>query len=118
VLGHQLGQDLILRLDLLFQVGDPLLVGGVVGCPLLLEGGRAVLEELLLPAVDDRGLQAEFIAELRDGLLLQQMSPQDGDLLSTEPEHREVLGIRVKQQNHIPAYSPVVDEPHTAALIL
>jgi len=81
MLRHQLGQDFVLRLDLLFQVGDPLLLGGVVGWPLLLEGRRPVLEELLLPAVEDRGLQAQFIAELRDRLLVQQMPPQNGDFL-------------------------------------
>ena len=42
--------------------------------------GRAVLEELLLPAVENGGLQAEFIAELRDRLILQQMPPEDGNL--------------------------------------
>jgi hypothetical protein len=81
MLGHQLSQDLVLRLDLLLQVGDPLLVGGMVGWPLLLEGRRAVLEELLLPPIEDCGLQAELVAELRDGLLLNQMPPEDGDLL-------------------------------------
>jgi hypothetical protein len=60
---------------------DAFLIRGVVGWPFLLEGGRAILEELLLPAVEDRGLQAEFIAEFRDRLLLKQMPPQDGDLL-------------------------------------
>ena len=64
MLGHQFGQDLVLGLDLLLQVGDPLLVGGVVGWPLLLEGGRTVLEELLLPAVEDRRLESHFIAQL------------------------------------------------------
>jgi hypothetical protein len=49
----------------------------VVRPSFLLEGGRPVLEELFLPAVGDGGLQAEFIAELRDGLLLQQMPLQD-----------------------------------------
>jgi len=53
----------------------------VVGWLFLLEGGRAVLEELHLPAVEDRGLQAQFIAEVRDGLLLQQIPPEDGDFL-------------------------------------
>ena len=79
MLSHQLGQDLVLRLDLPFQVGDALLLCGVVGWPLRFEGGRAVLEEVLLSAVEDRGLQAEFIAELRDRLVLKQMPPQDGD---------------------------------------
>ena len=60
--GHQLGQDLVLGLDLLLQVGDPFLVGGVVAWPFRFEGCRAVLEELLLPAIEDRGLQAELIA--------------------------------------------------------
>ena len=75
-----LGQNLVLGMDLLLQVGDPLLVGRMVRSRFLLEGGRAVLEELLLPAVENGGLQAEFIAELRDRLILQQMPPQDGDL--------------------------------------
>ena len=75
-----LGQNLVLGMDLLLQVGDPLLVGRMVRSRFLLEGGRAVLEELRLPAVENGGLQAEFIAELRDRLILQQMPPQDGDL--------------------------------------
>src|SRR5215472_8848995 len=74
MLGHQLGQHLV-------QVCDPLLIGGLVRPPLLLEGRRPVLEELLLPAIEDRGLQTKFIAELRDGLFLQQMPPQDRNLL-------------------------------------
>ena len=80
MLGHQFGQNFVLRLDLFLQVGDPLLVGGVVRPPLLIEGSCAVFEELLLPAVEDRGLQSDFIAELRDRLLLKQMPPQNGDL--------------------------------------
>jgi len=35
----------------------------MVGWPFLLEGSRTILEELLLPMVEDRGLQAEFLAE-------------------------------------------------------
>src|ERR1043166_6237646 len=45
----------------------------MVSWPFLLEGSSPVLEELLLPAVEDRGMQAEFIAELRDRLI----SPAD-----------------------------------------
>jgi hypothetical protein len=58
-------------------------VGRLSGCmALLLEGGRAVFEKLLVPAIEGRGLQAKFIAELRDRLLLQQMPRQDGDFSS------------------------------------
>ena len=60
MLRHQLGQDLVLGLDLLLQVLDPLLLGGMVGPAFRLEGGRPVLEELLLPAVEDRRLQSLF----------------------------------------------------------
>ena len=59
---HQLGQNLVLRLDLLLQVCNPLLVSGMVGCPFLLEGSSPVLEELLLPALKDRRLKSHFIA--------------------------------------------------------
>jgi len=62
MLGHQLRQNLVLGPDPFLQVGDPLQLGGVVGWSLRLEGGHAVLEELLLPAVEDRGLQAHLIA--------------------------------------------------------
>ena len=80
MLSHQLGQNLVLRLDFLLQVGDPFLLGGMVRPCFLLEGRGPVLEEFLLPAVEDRRLESHFIAQLRDGLLLQQMSPEDGDL--------------------------------------
>jgi hypothetical protein len=73
---------MVFGLDLLLQVCDPHLLGGIVRPCFLLEGSSPVLEELLLPAVEDRGLQAEFIAELRDRLILEQMPPQDGDFSS------------------------------------
>jgi hypothetical protein len=38
VLRHQFGQDLILGLDLLLQIGDPLLLGGMVGALLVVVG--------------------------------------------------------------------------------
>jgi hypothetical protein len=56
VLRHQFGQDLIFGLNLLQQVVDPLLLGGMVGPRFRLEGSRPVFEELLLPTVEDRGL--------------------------------------------------------------
>ena len=70
-----------LRLDLLLQILDALLFGLMVGAAFGLEGGGPVLEEFLLPAVEDRWLQPQLVTQLRDRLLLQQMPPQDGDLL-------------------------------------
>ena len=46
MLRHQLGQDLVLGLDLFLQVRISLLLGGVVGPRYLLKGSRPVLEEL------------------------------------------------------------------------
>jgi hypothetical protein len=78
---HQLGQHLILPLELLLQVLDPLLPGLVVDPHLTLEGRRAVFKKLLLPAVEDRRPQPQLVTELRDRLLFQQMAPQNGDFL-------------------------------------
>jgi hypothetical protein len=81
VLSHQLGQDLILALDLLLQVRDPFLFGLRVRPGLGLKRRGPVLEELLLPTVEARRWQPQFVTELGDRLLLQQMAPQNGDLL-------------------------------------
>ena len=71
MLRHQFGQDLIFGLDLLRQILDAFLLRLMVGAQLRLEGRRPVLEELLLPPVEDRWLKAQFIAQLRDRLLIQ-----------------------------------------------
>src|SRR5215470_3865552 len=51
----------------------------MVGPPFRLKGSRCVLEELLLPAVEDRGLESVLATQFRDRNLLQQMPPQDGN---------------------------------------
>jgi hypothetical protein len=81
VLRHQFGQNFVLGPDLLLQVLDPFLFRPRFGPGFLLKGHGAILEELLLPAIEYRRLQPQFIAQLRDRLLIQQMPPQDGDLL-------------------------------------
>ena len=65
MLGHQLGERLILGLDLLPRILDPFLFGLVAATALLLEGRRSVLKELLLPPVEHRGLQTQFLAQVR-----------------------------------------------------
>ncbi len=81
MLGHQLGQHFVLGLDLLLQISDAFLLGGMVGSALWLKRRRAVLKELLLPAVEDRRLQSHFVAQIRDRRLLQQMPSQNGYFL-------------------------------------
>ena len=76
MLRHQLRQDLVLGLDFPFQILNTLLIGLLIGAGFSLEDRRPVLEELLLPPVEDRWLDAQFIAELGDRLLVQQMAPR------------------------------------------
>ena len=66
MLGHQLGQDLVLGLHFLFQELNPLLLlRNLMSWPLFgLKRCRSVFEELLLPAVENRRLQALFFAKL------------------------------------------------------
>src|SRR5712691_3222110 len=52
-----------------------------VGTLLSLEGSRSVLEELLLPAVEHRRLQAQFFTQIRNWHLVQKVPPQNGNLL-------------------------------------
>jgi hypothetical protein len=60
-------EEFVLALEPLVQGGDPLIlrVGGSSGAEL--EGDGAVLEELLLPAVEDRGVDAVLVTEVRNG---------------------------------------------------
>src|SRR5262249_2054471 len=46
-----------------------------------LEGDGAVLEELLLPAVEEGRMDAVLVTQVRHRLLLQEMQAQDGHLL-------------------------------------
>ena len=81
MLRHQFGQHFILRLDLLFQIRNPLLFGLMVLRSSLLESGGSVLEELLLPAVEHGWLEFQLVTQVRDRHSFHQMSPQNGDLL-------------------------------------
>lgn len=81
MLRHQFSQNLIFRLDLLLQIGDSFLFGLMVGPSSLLESRRPVLEELLLPALEHRRLEPQFVTQIRDRHSFHQMPPQNGDLL-------------------------------------
>ena len=51
-----------------------------VGTLLSLEGSRSVLEELLLPAVEHRRLQAQFFTQIRNWHFVQKVPPQNSNL--------------------------------------
>jgi hypothetical protein len=61
VLFHQLGQDLILALNSLLQELDAFLFRLWVGSGLILKSGGPILEQLLLPAVQQRRLDTQFV---------------------------------------------------------
>ena len=82
MLFHEFGEDGVLALELGFKAFDFLLVGVFDGLGLaaVVEGGVAVLEELLEPAIDLVGVEAEFIAQIRDGNLVDEVPLENGDL--------------------------------------
>src|SRR6266576_6618310 len=81
MLGHQFSQHFVFGLDLLFQKLDPLLFSLVIRPAPTLKGSRTVLEELFLPTVEHRWLQSMFLAQIGNRHFIQQVPPQDGNLL-------------------------------------
>ena len=79
---HELGHDLVFADELGFELFDLLLLSVFDGLGLaaVVEGGLAVLEELLEPGVDLVGVELEFIAEVGDGDLVDEVTFEDGDL--------------------------------------
>src|SRR5262249_40782352 len=63
------------------QEGDPPILGVARSPGARLEGSSGVLEELLLPAVEHRGVDAVLVTEVRDRGLFEEMEPKNGDLL-------------------------------------
>jgi hypothetical protein len=85
VLFHEFGEDGVLTLQLGFEPLDFVVIGVLDSLALaaVVEGGVAVLEELFEPAVDLIGVKAEFIAQVRNRDLVQEMTLKDSDLLGT-----------------------------------
>jgi hypothetical protein len=78
---HQLGDDLVLALEFLTQRGDSLEKPGFGPGVLAPEGGCSVLEELLLTELEKCGGEQVLVAEVGHGDVVNQMSPEDGNLL-------------------------------------
>ena len=72
-----------LRCELGFELLDLLVLGVFDGLGLaaVVEGEVAVLEELLEPVVELVGVDVEFIAQVGDGDLVDEVPFEDGDLL-------------------------------------
>src|SRR5437867_4144144 len=81
MLFHELRDDLVLALELGLKPGDDAEVFRTGRRVLPLEGGGAVLEEDLLPSVEEGGRELVLVAEVRDGHSIDQVPPEDGNLL-------------------------------------
>jgi hypothetical protein len=84
VLLHQLGEDLILALELVLEGSDLevlVVLAGLAALAGVVEGGGAVREELLLPEVEEGDGEVVLLADVGDGLLLQEGESEQGDLL-------------------------------------
>jgi hypothetical protein len=83
VLLQEFREDLVLALELLLEGGDLAILGVVLGFAAMagiLEGGGAVLEELLLPEVEEVHGQVVLLADVGDRLLLQEVEAKQGNL--------------------------------------
>src|SRR6516164_8512314 len=78
---HQLRDDFVLALELVAQRGNGAVEAALGSGVLALEGGRTVLKELLLPEVEERRREPVLVADVRDGNVVDQVTPKDGDLL-------------------------------------
>src|SRR5262249_24128400 len=84
VLLSQCGEGLVLALELGLQRGALAVLGVGRGLAALVvggEGGGAVLEEVLLPVVEEVDGEAVFLAQVGNSDLLDEVIPKDGDLL-------------------------------------
>ena len=90
---HQLGDDFVLlgQLGILlgntrFELGDLTSLdrlGGRTPPSLALEGAGTVLEQLRLPAIELARLELVLIAQIGHGHLVDEPTPQNGELLGT-----------------------------------
>ena len=82
MLFQEFGEDRIAALYLGFELLDLLVLGVFDGLGLaaVVEGGLTVLEEVLEPAVKLVGINVEFIAQVGDRDLVDEMTFEDGDL--------------------------------------
>src|SRR6185312_10401113 len=78
---HQLGNDFVLALELFPQRSDGPKVFVVRRSVLAFECGSSVLEELLLPDVEQRGCELVLVAEVGDRDAVDEVAPKNGDLL-------------------------------------
>jgi hypothetical protein len=81
VLFQELGHDLVLALQFILKSSDSSFLVLLRRRASLLKRCGPVLEELFLPVVEHRWLDAVLVAKIRDRNTLNEMTPKDGDFL-------------------------------------
>src|SRR5450432_103954 len=93
---HEFSHDLVLAYEFGFELLDFLVLGVFDGLGLaaIVESGMAVLEELLEPAVELVGIDVEFIAQVGDRNLVDEMTFEDGDLLGAKKMTTRLVHVK------------------------
>jgi hypothetical protein len=81
MVGGNLGDDFILVGEFDLELGEPFLKLFVRRAVSVSFKRGGVLEEFLLPAIEDRGMRTIFATEVSNRLLFQQMEPENFDFL-------------------------------------
>ena len=77
-------ENLVLALEFVFEGSDLAVLGvlqGLVAFAGVGEGRGPVLEELFLPEIEEVDVEVVLLTDVRDGLLLQEVEAEQGDLL-------------------------------------
>ena len=93
---HEFGHDLVFAHEFGFELLDLglLSVFDGLGLAAIVEGGMAILEELLEPAVELIGIDVEFIAQVGDRNLVEEMTFESGDLLGAEKMTTRLVHVK------------------------
>src|SRR2546421_12584094 len=93
---HELGEDLVLALELGLELLDLafLAIFEGLGLAAVLENDMAVLEEVLEPAIELGGMNLEVITQVSDGDFVDEMPFEDGDFLGAG----QVTTLRVHEK--------------------
>src|ERR1700744_906217 len=82
MLRHDLGNDLVLLLELGFKASDLFLLLGILGAgPPAFEGRGSILKKGLLPLVKERRVDLVLVAHVGDRCVLDEVFTKDGDFL-------------------------------------
>jgi hypothetical protein len=86
VLFHEFGKHLVFASEFGFELLDLAILGviGGLGFATPVESGMAVLEELLEPGVELRGVDVVFIAQVGNGHLFDEVLFENGDLVGAQ----------------------------------